>query len=85
MIQKIDISTDKDILKSIPLLIDMLDIRIALETRALKLAIPNMAQSDFDRAKNILALYQANDYRPRTTYPLRRPTMVKRTLHLQES
>ena len=61
MIHKIDISTDKDILKSIPLLIDMLDIRIALETRALKLAIPNMAQSDFDRAKNILALYQANE------------------------
>ncbi len=61
MIHKIDISTDKDILQSIPQLIDMLDIRVALETRALRLAIPNMEQSDFDKARNILALYQANE------------------------
>lgn len=41
---------------------ELLDIRIALECRALKLAIPNMADEDFDQAEHILAAYdQAPD------------------------
>lgn len=36
---------------------ELLDIRIALECRALKLAIPNMAIEDFERAAEILAEY----------------------------
>ncbi len=39
--------------------LEMLDIRIALETRALKLAIPNMAIEDLDAAQEILDRYDA--------------------------
>ncbi|WP_334120890.1 FCD domain-containing protein [Limnobacter sp.] len=61
MIQKIEIPDGEDIEKSIPLLIEMLDIRIGLETRALRLSIPNMTESDFEKARNILVLYDANE------------------------
>lgn len=37
--------------------LQMLDIRIALECRALKLAIPNMAMEDFEAAQDILDNY----------------------------
>lgn len=37
--------------------LEMLDIRVALETRALKLAIPNMAVEDLDTAQEILDRY----------------------------
>lgn len=37
--------------------LEMLDIRIALETRALKLAIPNMAIEDLEAAQDILDRY----------------------------
>lgn len=37
--------------------LDMLDIRIALETRALKLAIPHMAREDLDACQEILDRY----------------------------
>jgi DNA-binding GntR family transcriptional regulator len=40
--------------------IDLLDIRIALETRALELAIPNMMAADFEAAKAILEVYAAS-------------------------
>jgi DNA-binding GntR family transcriptional regulator len=60
MIQKVEVENDKNIVQSIPLLIEMLDIRIGLETRALKLAIPKMTEADFVKARNILALYGAN-------------------------
>lgn len=39
--------------------LEMLDIRIALETRALKLAIPNMAIEDIEVAQEILDRYDA--------------------------
>ncbi|MEX0297991.1 MAG: GntR family transcriptional regulator [Kordiimonas sp.] len=38
-------------------LLDLLDIRVALETRALELSIPNMVQSDFTAAQAILSAY----------------------------
>ncbi len=41
-------------------LLEMLDIRIALECRALELAIPNMADSDFQLAQEVLDEYQAS-------------------------
>lgn len=41
-------------------IIDLLDIRIALETRALELAIPNMVAADYDDAQNILDEYAAS-------------------------
>ena len=41
-------------------LLEMLDIRIALECRALELAIPNMAESDFELAQEVLDEYQAS-------------------------
>lgn len=41
-------------------LLEMLDIRIALECRALELAIPNMAESDFQLAQTVLEEYQAS-------------------------
>lgn len=37
--------------------VEMLDMRIALECRALELAVPNMASSDFDKARRLLAAY----------------------------
>lgn len=42
---------------SIDDVLEMLEIRIALECRALKLAIPNMAFEDFDAAEGILKSY----------------------------
>lgn len=43
--------------------IEMLEIRIALECRALKLSIPNMAEEDFDSAEAILKEYdKSQDY-----------------------
>ena len=38
--------------------LEMLDIRIALETRALKLAVPNMAAEDLDAGQDILDRYE---------------------------
>lgn len=38
--------------------LEMLDIRVALETRALKLAIPNMAAEDLDAGQQILDRYE---------------------------
>lgn len=37
--------------------LEMLDMRIALECRALELAVPNMASSDIARARQLLAAY----------------------------
>ena len=37
--------------------VEMLDMRIALECRALELAVPSMASSDFDKARNLLSAY----------------------------
>jgi DNA-binding GntR family transcriptional regulator len=45
---------------SIEDVLEMLDIRIALECRALKLAIPNMAVEDLDAAESILAEYESS-------------------------
>ncbi len=43
-------------------IIETLEIRLALECHALKLAIPNMTSADFDQAETILENYkQAND------------------------
>jgi DNA-binding GntR family transcriptional regulator len=42
-------------------LVETLDIRIALETRALKLAIPNMTSPDFKNARQIMARYDASE------------------------
>jgi DNA-binding GntR family transcriptional regulator len=47
--------------RSIPELLEILDIRIALETRALKLAIPMMTASDYSLANSILAAYDASE------------------------
>lgn len=38
-------------------ILNLMDIRLALECKALELAIPNMVQSDFDTAARILAEY----------------------------
>lgn len=45
---------------SVDEVLEMLDIRIALECRALRLAIPNMADEDLDHAGHILASYSEN-------------------------
>ncbi|RVU51023.1 GntR family transcriptional regulator [Pseudomonas syringae] len=37
--------------------VEMLDMRIALESRALELAVPNMASSDFAKARQLLSAY----------------------------
>ncbi len=42
-------------------LIEICDIRIGLETRALELAIPNMRPSDIKAAKAVLTRYDASD------------------------
>jgi DNA-binding GntR family transcriptional regulator len=47
--------------QSIDELIETLDIRIGLETRALKLAIPRMAASDHKAARVIMTQYDASD------------------------
>lgn len=39
--------------------IEMLDMRLALECRALELAVPNMASVDFARARELLAAYHS--------------------------
>src|SRR5437879_4785809 len=45
---------------SISDVIEMLDIRIGLETRALKLAIPNLNKKHLDRCEAILKRYDAS-------------------------
>ncbi len=40
---------------------EVLDIRIALECHAAKLAVPNMVESDFETMERILAAYAASD------------------------
>lgn len=57
MNQKVVLTDGLELERSIPMLIEMLDIRIALETRALKLAIPNMTEAVFVKARGILDLY----------------------------
>lgn len=42
-------------------LLEILDIRIGLETRALALAVPNMRPSDFRAARAVMARYDASD------------------------
>jgi len=46
---------------SIDEVIELLDIRIALECRALELSIPNMALEDFEQARSILEEYDASE------------------------
>lgn len=45
--------------QSLDEVLELLDIRIALETRALKLAIPNMVEDDLEAAAQTLASYDA--------------------------
>jgi DNA-binding GntR family transcriptional regulator len=40
--------------------LEMLEIRLALETHVLRLAVPNMTQSDFDTANETIAQYRRN-------------------------
>lgn len=47
--------------KSIDDLVETLDIRIALESRALRLAIPQLAEADFNAARNVLRRYEASE------------------------
>lgn len=47
--------------QSVPELLETLDIRIGLETRALKLAIPLMKAADHKAAREIMARYDASD------------------------
>lgn len=47
--------------RSIPELLEILDIRIGLETRALKLAIPRMKASDHKKARDIMARYDGSE------------------------
>lgn len=47
--------------KSAEELLEILDIRIGLETRALALAIPRMTPADFKAAKEIMKRYDASD------------------------
>jgi len=42
-------------------ILDFLDIRVALETHALELAIPNMVAEDFNEAQAILNQYEASN------------------------
>ena len=48
--------------KSTEELLETLDIRIGLESRALKLAVPRMKRADFKAARELLARYDASDY-----------------------
>lgn len=41
-------------------LLDLLEVRLALECRALKLAVPNMVQADFTAMKLLLSKYSAS-------------------------
>ena len=45
---------------SVDEVLEMLDIRIALECRALRLAVPNMADEDLDHAAGILETYSGD-------------------------
>nr|WP_312987479.1 GntR family transcriptional regulator [Comamonas koreensis] len=47
--------------KSVADLLEILDIRIGLETRALQLAIPAMKSADFSALEKILKAYEASD------------------------
>jgi DNA-binding GntR family transcriptional regulator len=47
--------------RSVHELIEMLEIRIALETRALKLAVPNLTAADIRSARDIMRRYDASD------------------------
>jgi len=47
--------------KSVQELLEILDIRIGLETRALKLAVPNMTKTDIKAADEILKRYDASE------------------------
>lgn len=47
--------------QSVPELLETLDIRIGLETRALKLAIPLMKNADHKAAREIMAKYDASE------------------------
>ena len=47
--------------QSVDELVEMLDIRIGLETRALQLAIPSMKAADHKAARAIMAQYDASD------------------------
>jgi len=47
--------------KSVDDLIETLDIRIALETRALRLAIPHLTEVDFVAAREVLQRYEASE------------------------
>lgn len=47
--------------KSIDDLVETLDIRIALESRALRLAIPQLTDSDFAAARDVLRRYEASE------------------------
>ena len=47
--------------QSIPELLEALDIRVGLETRALKLAIPNMKPADFKAAREIIKRYDGSE------------------------
>jgi DNA-binding GntR family transcriptional regulator len=69
-------------------LLEILDIRIGLETRALELAIPNMRPADFKAAREIMAKYDASDdprewaelnleFHLRLYRPCNRPRLVK--------
>ncbi|GLO53541.1 GntR family transcriptional regulator [Pseudomonas putida] len=47
--------------KSIDELVEILDIRIALETRALRLSLPSLSEADFMAAHAVLQRYEASD------------------------
>lgn len=47
--------------KSIDELVEILDIRIALETRALRLALPRLTEADFAAAQAVLQRYEASE------------------------
>lgn len=47
--------------RSIDELLETLDIRIALETRALKLALPNLTSKDFKAAREIMRRYDESE------------------------
>jgi len=47
--------------QSIPQLLEALDIRVGLEARALKLAIPNMKAADFKAAREIINRYDGSE------------------------
>ena len=74
--------------RSISELIETLDIRIGLETRALALAIPNMQKSDFEDLKQIMLKYDSSDdprewsehnldFHLRLYQPCNRPKLLK--------